>query len=123
MSTVQRQEVHDAAYGNLFTADSLVQYQIEQIHRSRFLSPEKGLMVAVLADAVEWLHEHDIAPVKHYRVFEEALDWLLRQNDGIFSFEGICEHLGLDAEAVRSALMPKIKSRKKEIKKINFYIF
>jgi hypothetical protein len=72
----------------------------------RRLTPEHGLMVAVLQDAIDCVVKHRHA--KDYRgrrLFDEATRWLLAEETGWpYSFECICAALDLDANAVRGAL-------------------
>ena len=72
----------------------------------RRLTPEHGLMIAVLQDAIDCVAKHRYA--KDYRgrrLFDEATEWLLaEETDWPYSFESICAVLDLDANAVRRAL-------------------
>ena len=72
----------------------------------RRLTPEHGLMIAVLQDAIDCVAKHRYA--KDYpgrRLFDEATQWLLAaETDWPYSFACICAVLDLDANAVRRAL-------------------
>jgi hypothetical protein len=72
----------------------------------RRLTPEHGLIIAVLQDAIDCVAKHRSA--KDYRgrqLFDEATRWLLaEETDWPYSFECICAVLDLDANAVRRAL-------------------
>jgi hypothetical protein len=61
-------------------------------------SPEKRLMIAVLRDALEdyqkYAFTHD---PQGKRVFEETAGWFDSTSNGwFFSFQSICENLGID---------------------------
>jgi hypothetical protein len=63
------------------------------------LEPEKALMLAVLEDAVTCIQ-------KSNRWFRETIVWILTEDDdGLFSFDSICEALDLDASSLRRALI------------------
>lgn len=62
--------------------------------------PEKRLMFAVLLDAVIHLQRRDS------RGATEALEWIRGEGDGsVFSFQGICESLGLEPTGLARALL------------------
>jgi hypothetical protein len=72
----------------------------------RRLTPEHGLMIAVLRDAIDCVAKNRHAE-DHTgrRLFDEATQWLLAEEaDWPYSFECICGVLDLDANAVRRAL-------------------
>ena len=72
----------------------------------RRLTPEHGLMIAVLQDAIECVAKYrDAKDPQGRRLFDEATQWLLaEESDWPYSFECICAVLDLDARAVRRAL-------------------
>ena len=72
----------------------------------RRLTPEHGLMIAVLRDAIDCVAENRHAEdYPGRRLFDEATQWLLAEKaDWPDSFECICGVLDLDANAVRRAL-------------------
>ncbi len=62
--------------------------------------PEKRLMFAVLLDAVLHLQR------RHSRGASEAAEWIEGPDDGSpFSFQNICECLGLEADGLARALL------------------
>jgi hypothetical protein len=62
--------------------------------------PEKRLMFAVLLDAVIHLQRRDS------RGAAEAVEWIRGEGDGsVFSFENICESLGLEPSGLARALL------------------
>jgi hypothetical protein len=68
--------------------------------------PERGLMMAVLADAVRCIEKYRSAQSAHAeQEFHEARGWLLADEPNWpYSFEHICAVLKLDADAVRQRL-------------------
>ena len=88
----------------------------------RRLTPEHGLMIAVLQDAIDCVAKHrDAKDYRGRRLFDEATQWLLaEETDWPYSFECICAVLDLDANAVRRALrLPERQSvlASREVKK------
>ena len=72
-------------------------------------------MLAVLEDAVacfqKYVHARDN---KGKALFREAEEWILEENsDWIFSFESICETLGIDPSYLREGV---IKWKEKQLK-------
>lgn len=73
---------------------------------------EKALMLAVLEDAIRCYQR---PPVYRYgraisksRLVAEALEWIMAEDiDWPFSFNNLCENLGIDASAFRRALLNK----------------
>ena len=75
--------------------------------------PERALLSAILFDAVQILLKNldDIdqsrAPV------HEALCWVrTKDSDYIFSFENVCEGLGIEPDALRLGLINAVNTRK-----------
>lgn len=106
--------VHEAGHGmgvsmeNLFQPDILIQPQYLATHQRRFhQEPEKVLMLALLEDAIVCFQDNFGTDDRRKRaLFEDAEQWILdRDSSYIFSFENICEVLGLDAGYLREGLM------------------
>jgi hypothetical protein len=76
--------------------------------------PEQKLMVNILGRAFRDLLEHD------ENLVEEALGWFYKKEDEaiyeIFSFSGICFHLGFDRKsflkAIENQVLPQIVATK-----------
>ena len=66
----------------------------------------KRLMFAVLADAVRCFQTYADAPSRaEHRMFGEAERWILdRDSDGPFTFQAICEALGIEPDRLRDGL-------------------
>lgn len=69
-------------------------------------APLKRLMLAILEDAITTFHKTATATSRNRReAFLEVDRWLQdRQDDGLFSFEEICDTLGISASRLRLAL-------------------
>ena len=70
------------------------------------LAPEQRLMIAVVQDAINCIEKYRFATDhRGRRLFREVTQWLGAKATGWpYSFEAICEVLGLDANAVRHRL-------------------
>jgi hypothetical protein len=93
---------------SLFQPDTLLPEQfVESLRRKPHLDPETKLMLAVLEDAVSCFTKNRYARHERgKRAFDEAKQWICdRDSDWPFSFENICEVLGLDPEYMRSGLV------------------
>jgi hypothetical protein len=106
--------VHEGGHGGgfnpeaLFQPDILIQSQYHATHQRRFYQePEKVLMLALLEDAIVCFQDNYGTDCKRKNaLFEDAEQWILdRDPSYIFSFENICEVLGLDASYLREGLM------------------
>ncbi|MBI2988654.1 MAG: hypothetical protein HYY45_17975 [Deltaproteobacteria bacterium] len=88
---------------------------LENLLQKNLREGEEGLMLAVLEDAVacfqKYVHARDN---KGKTLFREAEEWILKKdNDWIFSFENICETLGINPSCLRRGL---IKWKERELK-------
>ena len=68
--------------------------------------PEKALMIAVLADAIDCFRKHRFATRRAERkLFEEVDEWLATEEPtSLFSFGNICDVLGIDRARLRRTL-------------------
>ncbi len=86
--------------------DALAMERYREVFHSRQVSPEKRLLIAVLDDAVQ-LFLAGIRPRRFgdLRHFKEVGDWIMASGgDELFSFDTICNLLGLDPAYLRSGL-------------------
>ncbi|MEE9549792.1 MAG: hypothetical protein V3W08_05265 [Candidatus Binatia bacterium] len=94
---------------SLFQPDTVLPAQyLETVSRKTHLEPEKKLMLAVLEDAVACFQKYSsVRDGKGKILFGEAEEWiLLEQNDDwLFSFDNICEALGLNPKYIRKGLL------------------
>jgi hypothetical protein len=82
--------------------------QIGGGHRNdSLLSGEKALMLAILEDAIRCYQGHLKAARIHPRKLErQAVDWLASpEEEYLYSFISICNHLGFDPGALRRRLV------------------
>ena len=97
---------HEAT--SLFQPDTLITAQyFETICRRPNLEPEQSLMLAVLEDAVFCFQKNLFARTSNKKaLFQEAEDWILEEEcDWLFSFENICEVVGINPKYLRQGLM------------------
>ena len=92
---------------SLFQPDTLLPDQyLDTFRRKTHLEPEKMLMLAVLEDAIACYQKHLFArDGKGRAMFQDAEEWIMEErSDWLFSFESICEVLGLEPQYVRQGL-------------------
>jgi hypothetical protein len=71
------------------------------------LAPERALVLALLEDAIHCYRQYRGAHDRAGRhKFSEAEKWITRQGrDWVFTFDNVCELLGLDPQYVRRGLI------------------
>jgi len=92
----------------LFGPDIVLPEQmIEGYRNDSYLSGEKALMLAVLEDGIRCFQEHLRNPRYNPRLLsQQAEEWISAEDwDWPFSFNNVCETLGIDPEALRSTLL------------------
>ncbi len=93
---------------SLLQPDTLLPAQyLETIRRENHLDPEKMLMLAVLEDGVICFQKYiSTQDEKGKRLLSEAEEWVLMEQNGdwLFSFDNICETLGLNPGYIREGL-------------------
>jgi hypothetical protein len=100
-------EWENTAIGNLFVPDVLTP---EQFYDSRKddsnIRPVKKLMMAILEDALRCFQNNcDAKGGPRKRLFQEAEQWLCGEGgEGPFSFEMVCETLGIEPSFLRNGL-------------------
>ncbi len=89
---------------------------IEKLLKKDIREGEERLMLALLADAIEHFQKHVLSKdEKEKKLFQEAEQWFLeKDNDGLFSFEYICETLQLRPNCIRQGLLSWKEARRKE---------
>ena len=92
---------------SLFQPDTLLPEQyLDTYRRKLHLEPEKKLMLAILEDGIACFQKYLFArDSKGKALFREADAWV-EEKDGeaVFSFEAVCESLGLDPNYLRRGL-------------------
>src|SRR5262249_53136880 len=80
---------------------------IESVHKKTIREGEERLMLAVLESAVEDFQKYVLArKTRGKQLFQHAEDWFLeKDSEELFSFENICETLGLHPDHIRKGLM------------------
>jgi hypothetical protein len=109
-SKIERDEggrANDEKIASLFQPDFLLSAQYFGNLRKSLLDPEKKLMFAILEDAISCYQSNLTAhSVRGKRFFEETKSWIVAVgSDWIFSFENVCEALGLNPQYVRQGLL------------------
>ena len=80
---------------------------IEAVYKKTLREGEERLMLAVLENAVEYFQKYVLArnPGGKQR-FQEAEEWFLEKDgEALYSFENICETLGLHPDPIRKGLL------------------
>jgi hypothetical protein len=79
----------------------------ESLFKRTIREGEKELMLAVLEDAIHTFQRYlGAGNEKESKQFEEVQEWILGKNgDSLFSFDNVCETLGLDPSYVRRGLI------------------
>ena len=80
---------------------------IEAVYKKTLREGEERLMLAVLENAVEYFQKYVLArKPRGKQLFQEAEEWFLdKENEALYSFENICETLGLHPDPIRKGLM------------------
>ncbi|MGD0074880.1 MAG: hypothetical protein ABSD31_11145 [Candidatus Binataceae bacterium] len=100
-------------FGSQLEPDTLLPMQYNEILRRRsVLEGEHKLMFAVLEDAVKCHLKHMNAESRRQRLlFYEVRNWMNTKNRvGLFSYQTLCESLGIDAKALSAALESRLSS-------------
>jgi hypothetical protein len=104
-----KKPIHEKAFGTdgWFSFDPADTRFIEAVYKKNLREGEERLMLAVLEDAVEYFYKYFLAPnPRGKQLFQEAEDWFFdRDGEALFSFESICETLGLHPDHIRKGLM------------------
>jgi hypothetical protein len=95
-----------AFWDPLSTPDIILPSQFFAANGAHALSSEQRLMLAVLVDAINILQNwRGNGSARKRGSFAEAQDWVLaRGSNRPFSFENVCDGLGIEAEALRQRL-------------------
>ena len=110
---------------NIFTnttGDTLmVQQYVDTFRRSEHFEPERLLLAAILEDAVQEYRKYNRAhDANGKRRFREVEEWIMHDgNDWIFSFDNVCNFLGLDPEYIRYGVCETQGKHAKEQKRVH----
>src|SRR4029453_9738036 len=104
-----KKALHEKAFGTdgWFSFDPADIGFIEAVYKKTIREGEERLMLAVLENAVEYFQKYVLArKPSGKQLFREAEEWFLdKDNDGLYSFENICETLGFHPDHIRKGLM------------------
>jgi hypothetical protein len=98
----------DERVSSLFQPDTLLSTQyFENLRRKTLFEPEKRLMLAILEDGIQCFFDNlHASGGKKKHLFEDAEAWIVASDvDWVFSFESVCDALGLNPEYVRQGLL------------------
>lgn len=93
----------------LFEPDALMPEQyFSNLGREAGGSNERALMLAILRDAVDCYQKYALARDPQGRdLHDEAAEWIFSsEREWPFSFENICDVLGVSADYIRNGLAP-----------------
>jgi hypothetical protein len=100
-------EWENGALGSIFVPDVITPEQYYDARRDdSAIAPVKRLMMAVLEDALRCFQNNsDAKSGPRKRLFAEAEQWLCGEDgDGPFSFDTVCETLGIEPGFLRAGL-------------------
>jgi len=80
---------------------------IKAVYKKTIREGEERLMLAVLENAVEYFQKYVLARnPRGKQLFQEAEEWFLdKENEALYSFENICDTLGLHPDHIRKGLL------------------
>ena len=93
---------------DLFEPDILLPIQyFAALKRKRFSCGEHRLLVAIMQDAIECFQKHLHArDSKRRQLYIEAEAWVnAEEDDGTFSFDNVCDLLGMNPDYLRQGLL------------------
>ncbi len=105
--TQVKMEWENGSLGSLFVPDVLTPEQYYDSRRDDSeIRPVKKLMMAILEDALRCFQNNaEARNGSRKRLFEEAEQWLCGEGgEGPFSFEMVCETLGIEPEFLRTGI-------------------
>jgi hypothetical protein len=121
----QTSQIAEDKIASLFQPDTLISTQyFENLRRKTHIQPEKRLMLAVLRDAVSSYRDNLSArSAKKKRLFDETEEWISETGgDWIFSFDSVCESLGLNPAYVRQGLLRWKERSRAERRRIDIVV-
>ena len=94
---------------HIFSPDPVSRFQYEKVHGKKHdqadIEALKTLMLAVLEDGIACFQGYYFQPSRtNDKLFQEAEEWIYSKDEGVFSFNTICETLGLDPGRLRKGL-------------------
>ena len=104
----------------LFEPDALMPEQFfAGLGKEAGATNERGLMLAILRDAVECFQKYALArDPQGEDLHRDAAEWIFsHEREWPFSFENICDVLGVSAEYIRAGLTPLRKRTARKVRK------
>lgn len=97
---------HDGWIGRNLVPETVVVDEILSNGKGSATGPERALMSALLFDGIQaYLNFVSQSHNQKCSRFREAVSWVHRRGNGyIFSFDNVCECLGIDPEYLRAGL-------------------
>lgn len=93
------------SYSGVFEPDVVLPSQFFGSASDGIIGGERRLMAALLSDGIESYISQSIAMLNHCGKKTDAVEWVETQDHSyVFSFDMVCESLGLDAEYLRLGL-------------------
>ncbi len=87
----------------IFSPDPIARLQHEKVYGAQRGSADdravRELMLAVLEDAIACFESANA------KLVQEAEEWINSNEEGVFSFNNVCETLGLDPDRLRKGLL------------------
>ena len=93
----------------IFSPDLASYFQYEKVHGKKESQADdqalRALMLALLEDAIACFQGRFFKPSRtNDKLFQEAEEWINSEDEGVFSFNNICETLGLHPGQLRKGL-------------------
>ena len=93
----------------IFSPDLISRFRYEKVYGVKQQQPDqealRALMLAVLEDGIACFQGYYFQPSRtNDKLFQEAEEWINSEDEGVFSFNNICETLGLHPENLRKGL-------------------
>ena len=104
----KRMGTDDERVTSWFQPDVLLPEEYLDTYRRKFhVEPEKRLMLAMMQDALACYQKYiDARRPREKTMFQESEEWIFETDSSwFFSFESICEYLGIEPEYFRKGLL------------------
>src|SRR3972149_9505315 len=93
----------------IFSPDPVLRFRYENAHEAKKglaeHQAERDLLLAVLEDGIACFQGYFSKPSRtNEKRLLETEEWINSNDDGVFSFNAVCETLGLDPDALRKGL-------------------
>ena len=93
----------------IFSPDPALRFRHENVHQAENglaeHRTERGSLLAVLQDGIACFQGYFPKPSRTYeKLFLEAEEWIGSNDDNVFSFNNVCEIMGLDPSRLRKGL-------------------